>query len=251
MNTKIRDYLGIALIIATLAFGYAVVSYTLTYSNAVGLSARSFTVEGSGKVAVVPDIAQFTFGVTTEGGEDLSNLQNENATRINRVIDFLKDNGIDEEDIKTQRLNISPRYQRFNCFNEVGPCPPPKIVGYTIVQSVQVKVRDLDRVGGIFAGVVDNGANTASNLSFTIDDTSGPENEARAEAIEEAQRKAKSTAKAAGVRLGRLLSIDEFSSQPQYGFGVDSLELRSAVAPSIEPGTQDVSVSVILRYEIK
>ena len=120
MNTKIRDYLGIALIIAALALGYAAVSYTRTYSNAVGLSARSFTVEGSGKVAVVPDIAQFTFGVRTEGGENLSSLQNENATRINRVIDFLKNNGIDEEDIKTQRLNITPRYQRFNCFNEVG-----------------------------------------------------------------------------------------------------------------------------------
>ena len=252
MNESIKNALNVALIITALSVAYGVASYASTYSQTTSLSARSFTVEGEGSVAAVPDIAEFTFGVLTEGGNNLTALQNENATRINQVISFLKDNGVDEEDIKTQNLNINPRYQYSNCFEGRSVCPPPEIVGYTINQSVRVKVRDMDNVGDIFAGVVNNGANTASNLRFTIDDKTEFENEARAEAIEEAQRKAKSTAKAAGVKLGKLLSIDEFGGGqgPIYSLGLAESFRADSVAPSIEPGTEEILVRVLLRYEI-
>lgn len=253
MDESVRKYLYIALIIASVAFAYGVISYTGTYSKTIGLSARSFTVEGRGEVTAVPDVAEFSFGVLTEGGENLSSLQNENATRVNKVIDFLKSSGVDDEDIKTQRLNINPRYQYSNCFEGRDICPPPKIVGYTINQSVQVKVRDMDKIGDIFAGVVENGANTASNLRFTIDDTTELENQARAEAIAQAQQKAKATAQAGGFRIGKLLSIDEFGNQPSpiYGFGVEEAFRADSVSPDIEPGTEEISVSVIMRYEIR
>jgi uncharacterized protein len=267
MNQAIRNYLGIALIVASVAFAYGVISYAGTYSKTIGLSARSFAVEGSGEVAAVPDIAQFTFGVLTEGGDNLTSLQDENATRVNRVIEFLKSNGVGDEDIKTQRLNISPRYSSYNCFRTLEApvfggeaesliypeCPPQEIIGYTINQSVEVKVRNMDKVGDIFAGVVENGANTASNLRFTIDDTTELENQARAEAIEDARTKAESTAEAGGFRVGKLLSIDEFGNQPSpiYGFGVEEAFRADSVSPDIEPGTEEISVSVIMRYEIK
>jgi len=253
MNQSIRNTLNVALIITALSVAYGVASYASTYSQTTSLSARSFSVEGEGSVAAVPDIAEFTFGVLTEGGSDLTALQNENAMKINSVIDFLKANGVDKEDIKTQNLNINPRYQYSNCFEGRNVCPPPEIVGYTINQSVRVKVRDLNNVGDLFAGVVDNGANTASNLRFTIDDATEFENEARAEAIAEAERKAKSTAKAAGVSLGKLLSIDEFDNQPTPYYGIGgALESRAdSIAPSIEPGTEEISIRVLLRYEIK
>jgi len=264
MNPKIKNYLGMALIAGVLLGAYGIVSYANSYSRTIGLSVRSFSIEGSGEVAVVPDVAQFTFGVKTEGGENLADLQSENATKINQTIDFLKSNGVADEDIQTQRLNIYPRYSSYNCYRAFDiqveslaypapECPPQRIIGYTIDQSVQVKVRDMERVGDLFAGVVDNGANTASNLAFTVDDTAEFENEARAEAIEKAQNKAEAIAKSAGFKLGKLLSIDEYSAGSQYGFGFNearSYEVGDA-SPKIEPGTQDLTVNVILRYEIR
>ena len=254
MDESIRKYLHIALIITALTFSYAAVSYVNSFKDSAGLGAPSFSVSGEGTVVVVPDIAQFTFGVLTEGGSNLSDLQSENATRINRVIDFLKSNGINEEDIKTQRLNITPRYQYSNCFGEFrGVCPPPEIVGYTIDQSVRVKVRDLNTVGDIFAGVVDNGANTASNLLFTIDDRTLFENQALAEAIAQAREKAEALAEAGGFRIGRLLSVEaaDFGPRPVFELGINDSFRSEAVAPNIEPGVEEVSVSVILRYKIR
>jgi len=253
MNQSIKSALYAALIITALAVAYGVVVYANTYSQSIGQSARSFSVSGEGTVAVVPDIAEFTFGVLTEGGSDLTVLQNENAAKINQVIDFLKANGVDEEDIQTQNLNISPRYQYSSCRGG-NVCPPPTIVGYTINQSVRVKVRDLDNVGELFSGVVNNGANTASNLQFTIDDPTEFENQARAEAMEEAERKAKATAEAAGFRVGKLLSISEFGGgpTPYYGIGGALESFRAdSVAPTIEPGTEEIKITVNLFYEIK
>ena len=144
MDESIKKYLHIALIITALTFSYATISYVGSFRDSVVLGAPSFSVSGEGTVTVVPDIAQFTFGVLTEGGNNLSNLQDENATRVNQVIDFLKSNGVNKEDIKTQRLNISPRYQRTTRFRERGEgCPPPELFGYTSDQRVLVRLWDL------------------------------------------------------------------------------------------------------------
>ena len=281
MTQKIKDYLGIALIVVALIAAYSALSYVSSYSRSVGLSVRSFAVQGSGKVSAVPDIAQFTFGVTTEGGKNLSALQDENAQKINQAITYLKDNGVDEKDIKTRSLNITPRYSNYNCYVPIpGPvpltvtsdsaagssgsvtypevtrvCPPQEIIGYTINQSVTVKVREMDKVGDIYAGVVDNGANSAYGLSFTIDDTTSLENQARADAIKEAESKAKAIADAGGFRLGRLLSVDELGNYYPTYYGLGAAEsvktTDSSTAPSVEPGEQDITVNVSLRYEIK
>ena len=278
MDTKIKDYLGIALIIVALAFTFAAISYTLSYANSVELGAPSFSVSGEGTVTVVPDVAQFTFNILTEGGEDLSTLQSENSAAANRTIDFLKNEGVADEDIKTRGYSVQPRYQYFDCFYDapyesgvyeiypgeeisvggagitgIRTCPPSEIVGYTINQSVQVKVRNLDNAGKILAGVVDNGANSVSQLAFTVDDPIETENEARAEAIAQAKEKAEAIADAGDFRLGKLLSIDTsgFRPVPYYGIGgAESLRIDDAVPP-IEPGSEEITVNVTLIYEIK
>lgn len=138
----------------------------------------------------------------------------------------------------------------------VRPCPPAEIVGYTITQSVQVKVRDFSKVGEILSGVVEEGANTVSQLSFTIDEPDAVQNEARAEAIEKAKQKAKLVAKAGGFGLGRLLDIQESGYLPpiyyaKEAFGRGGADMSSSVMPAVEPGSQEVTVSVVLRYEIR
>ena len=261
MNENIKNYLGYALILAIVVSSFSAISYVRTYSDSIEPGTyRSFSVSGEGKVVAVPDVAEFSFGIITQGEKDLGSLQKENTTKLNKVIAFIKSNGVDAKDIKTQNYSVEPRYQYSNNCGlgpqySSNPCLPPEIVGYNIAQSVSVKVRDFTKTGELLSGVVSNGANSVSQLFFTIDDPTALKNQAREEAIAKAQAQAKATAKAAGFGLGRLLSIDEGYGGPVYyakTMAADGLGgAEAAPAPSIEPGSQDITVTVNLRYEIR
>ena len=237
-------------------FVIAVFWYVSVYSRSV-VPERVFTVSAEGKVVAIPDVANLNIGVLTEGGKNLAELQKQNTEKANKIISFLKEEGIEAKDIKTEYYNISPRYSSVSCppvilqtFPEiVRPCPPPEIIGYTISQNLSVKVRNLEKAGDILGGAVSRGANNVSGPNFTIDDPVKLQNEAREKAIKQAREKAKLMAKAGGFRVGRLVSIQEgFSGIPIY-----SLEAKggAAPAPSIEPGSQEIQVSVTLTYEIR
>jgi len=262
-NDKLKTAASIAYIILFITLAYSALSYVNSYSKSIQPSSfRSFSANGEGKVTAIPDIANFSFEVITEGDKDIGRLQDENSKKVNSAIDFIKSEGIKDEDIKTQAYNINPRYQYSACgvslpISSSQRCPPPEIVGYTINQSVSVKIRDFDKIGDLLSGVTKKGANSVSQLAFTIDDPSELQNQARAEAIRKAMKNAEATAKAAGVKLGRLLYInDAYNPQPYFGtalgkgVGGDFIE-SSAIAPSIEPGSQEIIISVSLQFEIE
>jgi len=253
MSIKIKNYLGIAAILGIIAIGYASVSLVRSIEPT---SFRSFTVSAEGKISAAPDIASISFGVVTEGGTDIAILQEENTKKANEAIDFLKASGIKPEDIKTSNYSVEPRYQYSNCVGDRGPCPPPEIVGYAVRQTVSIKIRDFSKIGAILSGVVSKGANVVSGLSFEIDDPIALQNQARAQAIEKARSKAKATAKAGDFRLGKLLSVEESGGYIPFYRDVKAEALSIGVggatpAPTIEPGSQEITVNVFLKYEIK
>src|SRR3972149_10924004 len=183
MDTKIRNYLGIALIVAVLVTALSAFNFSYSYSRSVDpLTAPNIRVTGEGKAVVVPDIAQFSFSVITEGN-NIQQIQSDNAKKINQAIDYLKSEGVAKEDIETKSYDLQPRYEYFNCSPIRGVCPPPRIAGYTLSQTVAVKLRNFDKTGSILAGVAARGANSISQLSFTIDDRVKVESEARVKAI--------------------------------------------------------------------
>ena len=106
-------------------------------------------------------------------------------------------------------------------------------------------------------GVVKNGANQVGSLSFTIDDQTKIQEEARAGAITKARAKAESIAQAGDFKIGRLLNIQEGSQYPVYSNAlrmdakVTSESAEAAPAPIIQPGSQEVNVNVTLQYEIQ
>lgn len=262
MDAKIQNLLGISIISALLLFVAVSFWYVASFSKSA-VPQRTFQVQGEGKVVAVPDVAELSFGVLTEGGKNLSALQKQNSEKVNAIIAFLKEQGVEEKDIKTQSYNISPRYQYYSCPPVIlkgeesapvsRPCPPSEIIGYSVSQSTLVKVRDLDKAGDIVAGVVDRGANTVSGPTFTIDDPAQLENEARAEAIKKAKEKAQAIAQASGFRLGKLLTIQEGISYPQPipFYAIEQAKGGETTPPQIEPGSQEVRANVTLTYEIK
>jgi uncharacterized protein YggE len=249
-------YRNWALVLFLLVATFSVWRISAAYADRVDpTSFRSFMVSGEAKTSTAPDVAEFTFSVLTEGGKDLAALQTQNTNSMNSALAYVKQNGVDEKDVKTSQYNVSPRYEYSSCTGG-GTCPPPQIAGYTVSQSATVKARDFSKVGDLLAGVVKNGANSVSELRFTLDDPTESAARAREEAMGKAREKAEAIAKSGKFRLGRLLSIDEsggVSTPMPYYFGrggVDNMALEKA-APSIAPGSEETTVTVTLRYEIK
>ena len=264
MDVRIKNILAGAAALAVLVLAYAAVAYVGAYSSSIQPgSYRSFSVTGEGRVTAIPDVARISFSVVTEGGKDIAALQKTNTEKMTKAIAFVKARGVDAKDIKTEGYSLQPRYQNYSCdlrSSGTGVCPPAEIVGYTIRQSVAVKVRDFANTGAILSGVVDNGANEVYGPSFVIDDPSKAQDEARAEAMAKAQAKAASIARAGGFGLGRLLGIseggypgpyyDKFAVEGGMGAG-GAMSAPAAPAPTIEPGSEDVTISVMLQYEIR
>ena len=254
MKDNIKNILGVSLAVGVIVFAFSAWVFAKSFLKSSD-PARTFNVSAEGEVVAIPDIAEFTYSVISEGGEDIVALQRENTQKANRINEYLKTQSVEDKDIKTTSYGINPRYQYYPCPVGTRVCPPSEIVGYSIYHSVVIKVRDLSRVGELLSGVVENGANSASGLTFSIDDLDKVQSQARDIAIQKAGAKAKATAASAGVRLGKIVSIDESFYTPFYqtralaeGFDGDSFVPSS---PAIEPGSQEIKVSVSVRYEIR
>lgn len=208
---------------------------------------HSITVAGEGEVVGVPDVAKIQLGYTVEK-TTVAAAQKDNTEKINQAVEKLKnDFEIDEKDIKTSNYNIYPMYNWYDGRQTLR--------GYQVSQDVNVKIRDLDKVGSILQAVGDLGLNQVSSLSFEIDEPDELEQEAREEAIKEAKAKAEAMADAAGVKLGRIISFSEYTNSPSaiYKTAYESLGMGGVtdeVAPTIEAGSTEININVSITYEI-
>lgn len=254
IDEKFKNNYGIIIIAIFAFFAIEGMMYVNSYDRSIAPN-RTFAVSGEGKVTVVPDVAEISFGVLTEGGKNIAELTKENTAKANVIIASLKGKGIQEKDIATQAYSITPRYQYYSCNNyqTTGgkPCPPAEIVGYSVNQSVDVKIRDIKTAGDVLSAVVDGGANNVSGLSFTVDDPTAVQNQARENAIAKAKETAGLIAASGGFSLGRIVSVQEGITSPQPIMFSEKAAIASGTSPTIEPGTQDIKSTITLIYEIR
>ena len=135
----------------------------------------------------------------------------ENTKNMNAVIDSVKKQGVEEKDLKTTGFYISPRYEWYEAGTCIPACPNGKrvLVGYEITQSLEVKIRDLSKIGEIIQEATNSGANQVGDLQFTIDKEDELKAQARKDAIDEAKNKAKELASQLGVKLVRITNFSE------------------------------------------
>lgn len=228
------------------------------YENVRETGTFSLVVSGEGTVYAVPDVATINLTVRTQSAA-LKDASASNNQKNNQLIAFLKSKGIDAKDIKTVFYNVTPQYQyddRPCAFNM--PCPasqPPKIVGYEVSNSVEVKVRNLDNIGTILDGAVSSGANEVSGPVFAVDNEDKAKDDARAMAFAAAKKKAETLAGAMGVRLMRISGFSESGDSPIYygmmGKGGAVMDSAAPPAPAIEPGQNKIKVTVSVTYDAK
>ena len=257
MKHLLKNLLYLALIVSLGVLSYSSLGFVSNYGKSIEPSTfRSFWASGDGKAVAVPDIAEFTFSVITEGKTDVAKLQQDNTAKMNKAIDFVKSKGVDSKDISTQNYAIDPRYQTTVCTYQPGEvCPPADIVGYTVHQDVAVKIRNFENISPLLTGVVAAGANSVSQLNFTLDDPTAVQDEARKQAIEKAKARAQKIADDTGFKLGKLLEIDDGGitpiSYPRPLMAYDKMSVGAEQAPTIEPGSQETNVTIRLKYEIE
>lgn len=207
---------------------------------------RTLTVNGSGKVYLTPDIAYITIGVHTEDASALTAVGNNN-TQAEQVISALKGMGIAEKDIQTTNFSIYPQQS----YDQDGK--PTGEIKYVVDNSVYVTVRDLAKIGDVLDGVVKAGANTISGIQFDVADKTAALSDARKAAVSDAQAKAEELAAAAGLTLGPIQTIGEYTSggpQPMYDRAAP-MAAQAAGSVPVQAGQMLLTMEVNLVYEIR
>jgi hypothetical protein len=204
-------------------------------------------VSGEGKVVIKPDVAIMNFGLVSQNIA-LAAAQKENTEKMNNFLKGLKkDFQVEEKDVQTSNYSINPRYD-WNSGQQ-------KLIGYEVSQSVTVKVRNLDKLGDIVARAGSEQLNQVGSLQFTIDDPENAKKEAREKAFAQVKQRAEDLAKVSGVKLGRIISIQENNgsvTQPRpIMYATDMMkESAGAIAPTIATGSNEISANVAIEYEI-
>lgn len=160
------------------------------------------SVMGEGRFEAAPDMATISLGVTTMAATAAEAMAR-NGDDVARVLANLTAAGIEARDVQTTGLSLNPNWTNYDSAGGA------RIEGYTAQNLVSVRVRALDRLGGILDAAIKDGANTLNSLTFGIAEPGPAEATARTRAVEDARRKAEALAGAAGLTLGPVLSIAE------------------------------------------
>lgn len=255
LDARIKNLVATVLVVLSLFLLVGTIGLIadIKYKKSTAMPSNIISARGIGEAIATPDIATFSFTVREKAPkvEDAKNAMSEKA---NKAIAFLKEKGIEEKDIKTEAYYSSPSYAPSVC----GPysCPPSKVDGYEVSETISVKVRDVAKAGDLLSGIANFSITEVSGISFTVDDMETLRAEAKADAIAKARADAEATAKNLGVRLGRVTSFYEDGPyQPYYDYGMGGdmavkAEARNA-APSIQPGEEKVTSTVSITFEIK
>ncbi|MFZ1663293.1 MAG: SIMPL domain-containing protein [Paracoccaceae bacterium] len=224
----------------------ALATAALLYSPVWAEDAKStISVTGEGHVAVAPDMATVSLGVMTDGDSAKSALDANNAA-IAAVLEKLKSAKIEDRDVQTSGLSLGPRYD----YSSSNPDGTQKVTGYVASNMVTVRVRALDTVGGVLDAVVTNGANTLNGITFGLADDTAATDAARKGAVEDARRKADLYATAAGVKLGKILSISEQGSyMPPMPMPMAEASFKAGAVP-VAGGELGVTATVSVIYEL-
>jgi len=227
-----RRYLSLALLAGALAAPVA----APTAARAVE---RLVTVSGDATVAVAPDVAMIRLGVTSQG-KNAREASDANAKQMTALLAAIKEGGIADRDVQTSRLSLQPQYDQ----SKPGAA---RLLGFQVTNQVTVRIREIDKMPGFLDRAIAAGANEMSGIEFIVSEQSKLLDQARDDAVADARRKAELYAKAAGVKLGNVVSITEEGSSPPPR---PVMQAMRANAVPVAPGEQMLRAAVTVSFEL-
>jgi uncharacterized protein YggE len=201
-------------------------------------------VSSNAEATRIPDVARISAGVVTQAVDSNGALR-ANAQQMDKVMAAIKKSGIAERDVQTSGVNLNPQYKYED--NKA-----PQIIGYQASNTVNIKVRDISKLGQVLDALAAQGANQINGPMFSIDQPEPVYDQARMDALKKAQARADTYAKALGLRVVRIVSIDENSNGGFQPMAVLSAAPRAAKEfnSPISPGETTLSVTLNVVFEL-
>ena len=203
------------------------------------------SVSASADATRVPDVATISTGVVTQA-TDANAAMRANAVQMDKVMAAIKAAGIAGKDIQTSGINLSPQYRYVE--NEA-----PKITGFQASNTVNLKVRDIARLGKVLDALAAQGSNQINGPSFEIDQPEPVYDEARLAALKKAQGRAETYATSLGLRVRRIVSISEGNGggfRPMPMMMAQAKSMDRAESTSVSPGETTLSVNLDVVFEL-
>jgi len=243
MNTK--QIILVAAAAAVLVLGGFLMTMLLTNNGASDASVSTISVSGVCEISVPADVGYIQMGVETQD-KDVKKAQQDNAKDMQKVIDAVKELGLADEDITTSNYSIYPYYDYYD-----GSIPQEPDY-YTVSNTVKLRVKDLDILGDVIDIAAEAGANRAYNIYFDAEDTDASKDEALANAVADALRKAGIIADAADVKVVgiRTISDQTYYSTGYYDYAVAETMSDSAIRYSTPVMSGEVSVTANVYVEV-
>lgn len=245
------------LILAALFFYFAALALiTFREADRIGMPEPyrdTISVNGKGTIKITPDVGVLSAGLETTA-KTVGEAQKENTEKMNGFLERVKTLGVADADKKTVQYTIYPKYE----YQEKGGIGTQVKVGDSVMQAVELRVRNLTNLGALMAALGEFGLNQVGSLSFVIDDPDATKRRALGEAIRDAEIKAAAVAYGTGMRLGKAVSFyestEDYYSPTPYGMGGSQMEVKAesaARSPEPQAGTQEITVKITMMYELK
>ena len=199
----------------------------------------------TGEVSRVPDVAVISAGVVSRASTATAALS-DSADRMGRVLDALKRAGVAERDVQTSNVSLNPEYR-------YPQDQSPQLVGYTASNTVTIRFRDIRSSGKILDALVKEGANQINGPTLEVDKPESALDEARAKAIASGRARADLYARSLGMRVVRVVSINEGAS---YAAPPPPPPMMMAARgerdqTKIVPGEQKLQVNLAMTFELQ
>ena len=253
MTTASTSLLLAAALAATAGAASPAMAQSLSSGPVVAPGNAVLTLSADGRTTRTPDLAVFSAGVTTQA-KTASGALAENAERMNAVIAALKASGIAERDIQTSNLSVNPMYGQPRTDANGNVTGDPVIVAYQANNQVEVKQRKIGNYGKTIDTLVSAGANQVSGPSFQLDNPDAASDEARVEAIRKVRARADLYAKAAGLTVKRILTINEGGGyappQPMVMYARAEKMMADAAPSPVSAGEVQVGANVTVTFEL-
>ncbi|MDO8684223.1 MAG: SIMPL domain-containing protein [Armatimonadota bacterium] len=186
-----------------------------------GRYGQGVTTTGTCVVRTKPELAQVVIGIK-QSSKSAKSTHNYIKSTMRKVTKVLKDGGVAAKDIQTQQFRLESIWTSGRNWEAKK---------WNGEQMMQVRIRDLDKVGELIDAAVKSGANVVSDLQYTVDDVGKLRAQGRERAAKVARDKAKQLASKLGGKLGKLVSCNEsYPGDYNYGYWVGYYSSRSNVA---------------------
>ena len=211
----------------------------------------TMSLDGTATIKAEPDMATVSTGVTTSAATAREALDANNIAMSN-LFDLIGSVGVDDKDMQTSGFSVEPQYVYSDKTDANGYRLPPKVVGYQVVNSLTVALRDLDSLGSVLDQMVSAGSNTIGGIAFSVSENADLVNDARRAAMKDALAKAELYADAAGVCLSRIVSIRENGGYAPEPVMMREMAMVADAAPkvSIAGGEVGYTMNVSVEWEL-